>query len=1478
MKNSLSFSKLLLCFAILFFCTARAFGQNAVVALDGSGNYTSVQAAINAAPAGATTTWVIYIKNGKYNEVVNIPSTKPFIQLVGQSVANTIIQYNNSAITVVNGAALGTAGSATVTINANDCSMMNITVRNSYGDGSQAVAIEINADRVAFKNCRFMGNQDTMYTKGAGNPRHYFRNCYIDGNIDFIFGSSIDIFDSCVIYAKTRTTNGVSYTTAANTTAGQSFGYIFRNCILPANTLGTGYYLGRPWQNSTGFTPTSSTPQANNKVAYINCTLGAHILPAGWVIWDAGTDTTKITDAEYQSKNFDGTFTNVAGRVTWSQQLNSTTAAPYLQPTATIFSGWDPCPVIGCGAFTPDIAVSNFAGIKGAVSSTFSWNIAWPMTGITYTLYRSTDSVHFSPLAATTITSANDTNVNFTATDPIPPQGGVYYYYVKATKSGLNADSSDVVVISSAPTITVTGAPGILTQYLGSPSGGSPYQVSGVNLTAGVVITPPVNFEVSADGGITWYTNASPLTLPQTAGVLATTTVYARLNASANGTYGGQIAHTTVGGYPKFDTVSGTTSPQPAYTETILEEWPFTTNALDSVGVRNIGILPTVPTMQHMYLSNGTTVAAIPAYSPTYGEAFGAGNATGDGTWGTAAGGPGGTLNRNIYQQFKITSAPNFTARVDSFILNAAFYNTSSNTSMMVVYSKSNFVSDSTNVYGYGFLTANGTTNIPPAADIQLPNQTGPTANWRLGLVGGGSGVSLNPGDTLTIRVYFTCGSSSPGRYAEVLNVIAKGFTTQLPHVLEEWPFTTNNQDSAAVRAVGVTPTVPTLSNLYLSTATTPAAYSPAFGEALSAGTITPGTGGNGYWSAATGGPAGNLTRTVYQQFTLTPTAGYTMRVDSLILNAGFYGTSSATTMMVVYSKSNFVSDSTNIYGYGFLTNNNGSNPPPAGDIFLPTSQTSSNSLNWRLGLLSTPTGITITPGQTVTFRVYFTCSSSSSGKYAILENVYAKGITTPLPCPTQPAPIVAANTSICAGQTNAIYSVPNDPTVNSYTWSYSGSGATFTSTTDSVSVNFANTASSGFISVVANATCGISTPSSLAVIVTPLPTNVVTTAGNVTSACAGNTVLLNASTGTGYAYQWENNGVNISGATNATYAASATGNYSVKITGSGCSDSSTSTAITISNPPTPVITTPGSVTTFCPGQSIVLTTPATTGYSYQWQLGGTNVSDTLNTDTVTAGGSYTVKITAPGGCSATSTATTIIAAAAPVANIANTGSLSACAGNSVALATGSSFSSYQWLNGGATIPGATTNTYGANTTGQYSVIVTNASGCIDTATSVTVTIHALPVPVVTETTHILSTASGYTTYAWSYNGSSIASTNFDTLSIYRGNGSYTVTVTDTNGCTGTSASFTVSDVSVSSVTALGNAIKLYPNPAAETIYIDAPVKVNVTIAGSDGRQIMHAENAKSMNIGNLANGLYMIMIYDANNNLIKTDKLVKSN
>ncbi|MBC7589246.1 MAG: pectin esterase, partial [Chitinophagaceae bacterium] len=331
-KNTKGFKAIILATLFIALGFSKSFAQyDLVVAQNGSGNYTTVQAAINAAPTGQTVPYKIFIKNGKYREKIAVPSTKPFIQLIGETVSNVIVYYDDPATI------LGTQNSASFSVNANDFSAFNITFANTFGDGSQAVAVLVNADRAAFKNCRFLGNQDTLYIKGSGVVRHYFRNCYIDGNVDFIFGSSVAIFDSCVIYAKARTSAGVSYITAANTPQGQAYGYAFKDCRLPANTGATNYYLGRPWQNSTG----SSTPFANNKVVFINSKMSSSIRPEGWVTWDAGTDVKLITYAEFASKYNNGTALDISQRVSWSQQLNSTQAASY--SIANMFSGWDPC-------------------------------------------------------------------------------------------------------------------------------------------------------------------------------------------------------------------------------------------------------------------------------------------------------------------------------------------------------------------------------------------------------------------------------------------------------------------------------------------------------------------------------------------------------------------------------------------------------------------------------------------------------------------------------------------------------------------------------------------------------------------------------------------------------------------------------------------------------------------------------------------------------------------------------------------------------------------------------------------------------------------------------------------------------------------------------------------------------------------------------------------------------------------------------
>ena len=766
-KNTKGFKAIILATLFIALGFSESFAQyDLVVAQNGSGNYTTVQAAINAAPTGQTVPYKIFIKNGKYREKIAVPSTKPFIQLIGETVSNVIVYYDDPATI------LGTQNSASFSVNANDFSAFNITFANTFGDGSQAVAVLVNADRAAFKNCRFLGNQDTLYIKGSGVVRHYFRTCYIDGNVDFIFGSSVAIFDSCVIYAKARTSAGVSYITAANTPQGQAYGYAFKDCRLPANTGATNYYLGRPWQNSTG----SSTPYANNKVVFINSKMSSSIRPEGWVTWDAGTDVGLITYAEFASKYNNGTAVDIAQRVSWSQQLNSTQGASY--SIANMFSGWDPCTVYSgfCSSAAPDVAVSNFRVVKGASISTMDWNISWPINQLKFELFRST--TQYSGYAKISeLTAANDTAINFQLTDPIPPSGSIYYYYLQASKVGYPTRiSADTLQVSSAPTIIASGALSTFYQTIGTPSSSQIYTVSGTDLSSNITITPPVNFEVSTNG-TTWYTNVSPLILTQTGGAVSSTTISVRLNATAAAIYSGNVTHTTTGGNPVNIAVNGNASSAPAIVSNAIQQWPLTLNNSDSSTVRTTGIAASTQTLKSLYVSNGTTVATVPAYSATYGQAYGV-TSNGDGSWGTAFGGPGGNLNRTFYQQYTITALAGYSVRVDSILLASAFYNTSSNTKMALVYSKSNFVSDSTDVAGgtgpSGALA--GTANGAFATPILLANQTGGTTNlYALNLTAAPGGVTLTAGQTLTIRLYNACGSGSAGRYAMVKNVMAKG-------------------------------------------------------------------------------------------------------------------------------------------------------------------------------------------------------------------------------------------------------------------------------------------------------------------------------------------------------------------------------------------------------------------------------------------------------------------------------------------------------------------------------------------------------------------------------------------------------------------------------------------------------------------------------------------------------------------------------
>jgi pectin methylesterase-like acyl-CoA thioesterase len=452
----------LLCQALFFFgfvlSSQTSLAQGApdvTVAQDGSANFKTVQAAIDAAPTARTSPYVIYIKNGKYKEKINAPATKPFLQLVGESVGGVTLTYDDYASKAnPAGGTFDASSSASVKVAATDFSAFNITFENSAGANPNlfALALNISSDRGAFRNCRFLGGQNTVYTTGNGT-RQYFRNCFIEGNTDFIFGSSTAVFDRCVIYPKTRADNGATgYITAANTPASQAYGYVFRNCVIPANQGITTYTLGRAWQNDA---TTSAGAKANNKVVFLKSRLGAGIIkPEGWSVWDAGTDVTLITYGEYQTRNFRGNLANVNQRVSWSQQLAATDTTQY--QTSTVLGNWDPCTVgtTMCAAFTPTIATANFLSATTPRGLAFSWNASWAIGQVQYDLMRSTTRKG-TYASVSQLTAPNDTTYNFRTTDA-PAVSGNYFYYLRATKAGLATNNSDTLQVAAIGTVTST--------------------------------------------------------------------------------------------------------------------------------------------------------------------------------------------------------------------------------------------------------------------------------------------------------------------------------------------------------------------------------------------------------------------------------------------------------------------------------------------------------------------------------------------------------------------------------------------------------------------------------------------------------------------------------------------------------------------------------------------------------------------------------------------------------------------------------------------------------------------------------------------------------------------------------------------------------------------------------------------------------------------------------------------------------------
>ena len=293
-----------------------------VVARDGTGEFRNISEAIEVCRAFMDYHKVIYVKRGTYKEKLEIPTHLTNIEICGEDALTTIITWDDHANIMMPSAydpiaierhptadnqhptpsnyhPIGTFRTFTLRVCGSDITLKNITIENNSARLGQAVALHTEGDRLRFIGCRFLGHQDTVYT-GRGGTRLLFRDCYIEGTTDFIFGPSTAWFENCTIKSKAN-----SYITAASTPADVEYGYVFNRCRLIADEGVTKVYLGRPWR-----------PYAYT--LFMNCTLGSHIVPAGWENW-RNPDNEKT--ARYAEYNNSGEGANTKQRVAWSRQL-----------------------------------------------------------------------------------------------------------------------------------------------------------------------------------------------------------------------------------------------------------------------------------------------------------------------------------------------------------------------------------------------------------------------------------------------------------------------------------------------------------------------------------------------------------------------------------------------------------------------------------------------------------------------------------------------------------------------------------------------------------------------------------------------------------------------------------------------------------------------------------------------------------------------------------------------------------------------------------------------------------------------------------------------------------------------------------------------------------------------------------------------------------------------------------------------------
>ncbi len=286
------------------------------VSQDGHGDFKTIQYAIDhAPPVGPGERLIIHIQPGTYRERVVVPRDRPRVTLRGTDPKSTIVSYRMGA-----NDAGGTFLTATVHVAADDFEAENITLENTFGVGSQAVALHLQSDRAVIRNCRLIGWQDTLY---AASGRQYFKDCYVEGYVDFIFGNAAAVFENCEIRSL-----GSGYIAAQSRTQPDTpTGFVFDRCRLTAKGPSIKVHLARPWR-------------PYSRVIFSRCWMDKHIVPGGWDNWGSMINEKTAVFAEYECS---GPGAQTEQRVGWARHITKEEADSFgVEPFLCGVDHWDP--------------------------------------------------------------------------------------------------------------------------------------------------------------------------------------------------------------------------------------------------------------------------------------------------------------------------------------------------------------------------------------------------------------------------------------------------------------------------------------------------------------------------------------------------------------------------------------------------------------------------------------------------------------------------------------------------------------------------------------------------------------------------------------------------------------------------------------------------------------------------------------------------------------------------------------------------------------------------------------------------------------------------------------------------------------------------------------------------------------------------------------------------------------------------------